>query len=124
MDGQLPRGEGVGVELPEPGDVLEIGKHLHPQPGRLLLVVNGQVVKDQAAIDSTPLDRLIAFSKHTRFRVDSERTMRSVFMDGYTIVRVREEGQPAGLMLVEAIGSERSLMSGSLRFIKTLLLPF
>lgn len=93
-------------------------------PGRLLLVVNGQVVKDQAAIDSTPLDRLIAFSKHTRFRVDSERTMRSVFMDGYTIVRVREEGQPAGLMLVEAIGSERSLMSGSLRFIKTLLLPF
>lgn len=92
--------------------------------GRLLLVTNGQVVKDQSSIDSTPLDRLIAFSKHTRFRVDSERTMRSVFMDGYTIVRVKEPGSSFGLVLVEAIGSHRSLISGSIRFVKMLLLPF
>ena len=94
------------------------------EPGRLLLVTNGQVVRDQGSIDSTPLDRLIAFSKHTRFRVDSERTMRSVFMDGYTIVRVNEPGRPSGLVLVEAIGSHRSLISGSIRFVKMLLLPF
>lgn len=93
-------------------------------PGRLLLVTSGQVVEDQNTIDSTPLDRLIAYSKHTRFKVDSERTIRSVFMDGYTIVRVKEAGRPSGLMLVEAISSKRSMLTGSLRFVKTMLLPF
>jgi len=93
-------------------------------PGKLLLITNGQVVEDQSMIDSTTLDRLIAYNKHTRFKVDSERTIRSVFMDGYTIVRLKEEGRPPGLMLVEAISSSHSMLSGSLRFVKSLLMPF
>tara|TARA_R110000787_G_scaffold57667_28_gene131676 strand:+ start:8985 stop:11645 length:2661 start_codon:yes stop_codon:yes gene_type:complete len=92
--------------------------------GCLLLTVKGTVT-DHQRTDSTPLERLIAWNKHTRFRVASAGTMKSVFFDGFTVVREKEEnGEPSGLMVVEAIGDDRNVFSGAAQFIKTLFLPF
>lgn len=91
--------------------------------GRLLLTSAG-TVRDQTKTDSTTLQRLIAWNRHSRFRVTSQGTMRSVLLDGYAIVRLRDENGPQGLIVVEAIRQNRSKMLGSLRFIRNLLLPF
>lgn len=91
--------------------------------GRLLLTAAG-TVNDEAKTDSTSLDRLIAWNRHTRFRVSSKGTVKSVFLDGYTMVRTRQEGEPCGLIVVEAIGDGGRRISGAVRFIRTLLMPF
>jgi len=91
--------------------------------GRLLLTAKG-TVSDEAKTDSTTLNRLIAWNKHTRFRVSSKGTIKAVFLDGYTIMRMKEEGKPSGLIVVEAIGDGGKKIIGAVRFIRTLLLPF
>ena len=91
--------------------------------GILLLTVGGTVT-DHRQTDSTTLDRLVAWNRHTRFRVSSNGTVRAVLLDGYTIVRERDGTDPSGLIVVEAIGDQRKLFSGAAQFIKTLFLPF
>ena len=70
-------------------------------------------------------DCLIAWNKHTQFRVAGAGTVKSAFLDGFTVVRKKQEnGEPSGLMVVEAIGDDRNVFSGAAQFIKTLFLPF
>lgn len=91
--------------------------------GCLLLTVRGTVT-DHRQTDSTPLERLIAWNRHTRFRVASRGTLKSVFIDGYTVMRERDGDEPSGLIVVEAIGDERNMFSGAAHFFKALFLPF
>ena len=91
--------------------------------GCLLLTVRGTVT-DHRQTDSTPLERLIAWNRHTRFRVASRGTLKSVFIDGYTVMRERDGDEPSGLIVVEAIGDDRNVFSGAAHFFKALFLPF
>ena len=92
-------------------------------PGRLLLSVKGDVEPEQQKVETFPLERLIAWNMHTRFRVTDERTIAAVFKDGFTIRRVRQGGANSGLVLVGAPLSEEPRFEGTMRFVKTFLMP-
>jgi hypothetical protein len=92
-------------------------------PGRLLLSVKGDVEAEQHKVETFPLERLIAWNMHTRFRVTDERTLAAVFKDGFTIRRVRQGGERSGLVLVGAPVSDEPRFQGTMRFVKTFLMP-
>ena len=92
-------------------------------PGRLLLSVKGDVEPEQHKVETFPLERLIAWSIHARFRVTDERTLAAVFKDGFTIRRVRQGAGHNGLVLVGAPASEEPRFHGTVRFVKTFLMP-
>ena len=92
-------------------------------PGRLLLSVKGDVEPEQHKVETFPLERLIAWNMHTRFRVTDERTISAVFKDGFTIRRVRQGSANGGLVLVGAPVSEEPRFEGTMRFVKTFLMP-
>jgi hypothetical protein len=92
-------------------------------PGRLLLSVKGDVEPAQHMVETFPLERLIAWSMHARFRVTDERTLAAVFKDGFTIRRVRQGVERNGLVLVGAPMSEEPRFHGTMRFVKTFLMP-
>jgi hypothetical protein len=92
-------------------------------PGRLLLSVKGDVEPEQHKVETFPLERLIAWNMHARFRVTDERTFAAVFKDGFTIRRVRQGAGHNGLVLVGAPMSEEPRFHGTVRFVKTFLMP-
>lgn len=92
-------------------------------PGRLLLSVKGDVEPEQQKVETFPLERLIAWNMHARFRVTDERTFAAVFKDGFTIRRVRQGAGHSGLVLVGAPTSEEPRFHGTVRFVKTFLMP-
>ena len=93
-------------------------------PGRLLLSVKGDVEAEQDKVETFPLERLIAWNMHARFRVLDERTFAAVFKDGFTIRRVRQDREANGLVLVGAPVSVEQHFQGTIRFVKTFLMPF
>lgn len=92
--------------------------------GLLLLSVKGHVEKTQDAVEAFPLERLIAWNKHTKFRVTDDRTFGAVFKDGFIVQAVRQRGPPSGLVLVGAPASRTALVQGTLRFVRVFVVPF
>jgi hypothetical protein len=93
-------------------------------PGRLLLSVKGDVEEAQHKVETFPLERLIAWHIHTKFKVTDERTLASVFKDGFTVQRVRDDNACAGIVLVGAQHGRERRFQGIFRFVKTFLVPF
>jgi hypothetical protein len=93
-------------------------------PGLLLLSVKGQVEATQDAVEAFPLERLIAWNKHTKFRVADDRTVGAVFKDGFIVQTVRRQGDPSGLVLVGAPHTRAALVQGTVRFVKVFVVPF
>lgn len=93
-------------------------------PGLLLLSIKGQVEATQDAVEAFPLERLIAWNKHTKFRITDERTFGAVFKDGFIVQSVRRRGTPSGLVLVGAPLSRTALVQGTVRFVKVFVVPF
>jgi hypothetical protein len=92
-------------------------------PGRLLLSVKGDVEVAQHNVETFPLERLIAWHIHAKFRVSDERTLASVFKDGFTVQRVRDNQACAGMVLVGASDGYERRFQGIFRFVKTFLVP-
>jgi len=109
---------------------LLLGKHIYHSarsvggPGRLLLSVSGQVEDHQEDVQTFPLERLIAWNRHANFTVMDKRTLGAVFKDGFTVGR-QGEGEPgSGLLVVGAPTARPPIVHGTIRFVKTFLMPF
>jgi hypothetical protein len=93
-------------------------------PALLLLSVKGQVEETQDAVEAFPLERLIAWNKHTKFRVTDDRTFGAVFKDGFIVQTVRQHGTSSGLVLVGAPTTRTALVQGTVRFVGVFVMPF
>jgi hypothetical protein len=109
---------------------LLLGKHLYHSarcvggPGRLLLSVSGQVEDHQEEVQTFPLERLIAWNRHAKFSISDKRTFGAVFKDGFTVGREGEGKAGSGLLVVGAPTVKPPLLHGTIRFVKTFLMPF
>jgi hypothetical protein len=87
-------------------------------PGRLLLKADVELV-DQAQLRAVPPERLLAWDRHARFRVDSGRTAWTTLVNGYTLVRKDTPGVPPGLIVVSSAESGTNL--GTIRYVRRIL---
>lgn len=92
--------------------------------GLVLLSVKGNVEDRQDTVKTFPLESLIAWNKHARFRVSDERTLGAVFKDGFVVQRVVQAGADNGLVLVGSPEASAPLLQGTVRFVKVFVMPF
>ena len=94
-------------------------------PGRLILRTRGRPATAEQVQQSIPAARLIAWDRYARFSVDSHLTRTDIFLNGFNLRRSASaaEGQPQGILIVEADARDGGILVGTLRFAKTFLLP-
>jgi hypothetical protein len=91
--------------------------------GLLLLSIAGN--SDSTKIHYAPLEQISAWNSHIQFHVNSDRSRRSVFIDGYIIgPSPSPDGQNAGLIVVNTGKNSKVGLSNFLRFVVTFLRPW
>ncbi len=90
----------------------------------MILRTRGRPATAAQVRQSIPVARLIAWNSFARFSVDRYLTRSDIFFNGFNLRRMEgHDGQPQGILVVEADARDGSLLFGTLRFAKYFLLP-
>lgn len=94
-------------------------------PGRLILRTRGRPATAEQVQQSIPVARLVAWNRYARFSVDSHLTRTDIFLNGFNLRRSAAlcQGQPQGILIVEADARDGGILVGTLRFARTFLVP-
>jgi hypothetical protein len=94
-------------------------------PGRLILRTRGRPATAEQVQQSIPAARLVAWNRYARFSVDSHLTPTDIFFNGFNLRRsvALDQGQPQGILIVEADARDGGILVGTLRFARTFLMP-
>lgn len=102
---------------------LILGKLFHKVvigPGKLVLLTKGRPIisGEESADASLAQNRIMAFSKGTRFEIDSELNIADVYMSGFYLQKM-----PSDLIIIDADAQGKPSL-GLIQYIKGLVSPF
>ncbi len=113
---RFPRGEGIGVAMPEPGEVLEIGKGRVLREGNAVAILNlgGRLAECQKACDALAQQGLSATLADMRFLKPLDLDLVLRLARSHEVVLTVEEGSPGGFAaaVLQALANAGALDAG------------
>ncbi|OYU48597.1 MAG: 1-deoxy-D-xylulose-5-phosphate synthase [Rhizobiales bacterium PAR1] len=122
---RYPRGDGVGVEMPEKGEVLEIGKGRVIREGNQIAILSlgTRLAEAQRAADELEKQGLSTTIVDARFAKPFDTELVRRLAQTHGVLLTVEEGSVGGFgSLVAQFLAEEGLLDGALRF-RSLVLP-
>ncbi|NQV46290.1 MAG: 1-deoxy-D-xylulose-5-phosphate synthase [Rhodospirillaceae bacterium] len=116
---RYPRGEGIGIELPEKGDVLEIGKGRIVREGKTIAILSlgGRLQESIKAADELAAKGFSTTVADARFAKPLDTDMIRSLATSHKVLISIEEGSPGGFAAhVMQFLTGEGLLDGGLRF--------
>ena len=116
---RYPRGEGVGVDLPERGEVLEIGKGRIVREGKSIAILSlgGRLAESLKAADELAAKGFSTTVADARFAKPLDTELIRTLATSHQVMISIEEGSPGGFAAhVMQFLTEEGLLDGGLRF--------
>jgi len=122
---RYPRGEGVGVELPEKGTVLEIGKGRVVREGKTVAILSlgGRLAESLVAADELTAKGISVTVADARFAKPMDEDLITRLANSHDVLITIEEGAPGGFGAhVLQFASAAGLLDGGVRM-RVMTLP-
>ena len=122
---RYPRGDGVGVEMPERGEVLEIGKGRIVREGNQIAILSlgTRLTEAQKAADELEKQGLSTTIADARFAKPLDTALIRQLAETHAVLITVEEGSVGGFgSFVAQFLAEEGLLDGALKF-RSLVLP-
>lgn len=122
---RYPRGNGTGVEMPEKGDVLEIGKGRIVRKGSVVAILSlgGRLQESLKAADDLAVKGISTTIADARFAKPLDHEMIRNLAESHEVLITIEEGSPGGFGAhVMSFMAEEGLLDGNLK-VRVMTLP-